>query len=172
LHAKLDGPAGEFSEIDIHEARSKLLGLKPVERFAAVRRSVKRGSDLLVATLTRSDPFLVEGALSDGERAAILDLWRKSKHPEDYARLTRLEADAELVNNTSKILTAYQKACANQAIVSSAGALPPVMNPRGAPGPTPMDRGFHSMSLVDRARATTKMIAAALGSLVFCTSCC
>ena len=162
LHAKLDAPSAALSEIDIHGAISKLLGLPQQQRYAKVRRSVEGGSDLLVAALTKSDPFLVEGALSDGERAAILDLWRKTRCPEDYARLTRLELDAEVVSNTAKIIAAYQKSMSNQSIATAAGGIPPMLpNQRGAPGPRSVDRGFHSPSLAERAAATTRMIAAA-----------
>jgi len=87
---------------------------RPTERFAKVRRSVESGSDLTVAALTKLDPFLVEGVISDGERAAILDLWRKLRHPEDFARLTRLELDAEVVANTAKIIASYQKSMSSQ----------------------------------------------------------
>src|SRR3984893_16665096 len=155
-------PSAALSEIDSHGAISKLLGLPQQQRYAKVRRSVEGGSDLLVAALTKSDPFLVEGALSHGERPAILDLWRKTRFPEDYARLTRLELDAEVVSNTAKIIAAYQKSMSNQSIATAAGGIPPMLpNQRGAPGPRSVDRGFHSPLLAERAAATTRMIAAA-----------
>jgi hypothetical protein len=43
LHEKLDAPATEYSELALTDARVKLSGLKPKQRFAAVRRSVDRG---------------------------------------------------------------------------------------------------------------------------------
>jgi hypothetical protein len=163
LHEKLDGPAlDKFSDGDIERSISTLLGLPPQQRFAKVRKSIEQGGDLAVAVLMKSDPFLVDGVISDGERAAILDLWRRARFPEDYTRLTRLEADVVLVNNTARIIENYQKAMSNQSISTAAGGIPPMMtNQRGAPGPGPRDRGIHSMSLAERAAATTRMIAAA-----------
>jgi hypothetical protein len=84
--------------------------------------------------LTKSDPFLVEGFLSEPELAVVLDHWRRARFPEEYDRFKRLEANAAYLEQTGRLLESYQRSCANQAIIAGS-ALPARPNPTGAPGP-------------------------------------
>jgi hypothetical protein len=111
--------------------------------------------------MTKSDPFLTDGFLSEAEREVMMDHWRRARFPEEHARLRRLEVDVELVNNAGKILENYQRSTHNPSIVAE--GLPPMPRVRGMPGPTPINRGAHSLSLAERARATTAMIQAQQG---------
>jgi hypothetical protein len=115
-----------------------------------------KGSDLLVAKILRSDPFLVDGFLSDGERSVALDYWRSRRFPEERARFQQLESDMEKISSTGRILENYQRLTHNTSI---ANGVPPMSNPRGAVGPMPRDRS-HSTSLVERARHMTQVLAA------------
>lgn len=113
---------------------------------------------MLVAVLTRGDDFMVGDLLSEAERAVAIDHWRKSRFPDEAALLHRLELDLEAVGKTSRILENYQRSMSNPSIVAE--GLPPSPAVRGMPGPAPRDRGFHSMSLAERAAATGKAIEA------------
>lgn len=156
LHAVLDAPAGEFLEIDRHRALTKILGLPPTARLASIKRNIDKGSDLLVAVLTKSDAFFIEGVISDGERQVVIDYWRKARFPEQALRLQVLELDMEKIGNTNRILENYQGSMSNASIVAEGIPTPAV---RGAPGPAPVNRGA-AMTLEQRARATTAAIAA------------
>jgi hypothetical protein len=43
LGEKLSGPTGEFSELQLTEARTKLSGMKAPARFAAITKSIDKG---------------------------------------------------------------------------------------------------------------------------------
>jgi hypothetical protein len=58
LGEKLNGPTIEISEQRLTEAASKLSGLPQHQRFAAVKKNIDAGSDLLVAVILRGDPYL------------------------------------------------------------------------------------------------------------------
>ena len=165
LHELLDVPGGEFSELTLAEARSKLIGMQPHFRFAAIKKSIEKGSDLLVAVITKSDEFLVGDLLNDGEREEMISKWRAAKFPDQYARLVELETDFAKVEGAGKIMDGYLRSCANQSIVAG-GDLPPVASVRGT-GPAPTNRaamsGMNSLNPAERAKATGRMIAASQG---------
>jgi hypothetical protein len=157
LAAKLGAPAGEFSEIQIAEARSKLSGMQATARFTAIKRSIDKGSDLLVAVMTKSDPFLVGDLLSESEQAVMIDHWRKSRFPQEFLRSQVIESDIIKISNTARLLENYQRTMSNPSI--AAGALAPSPIQYGKPGPQPRDRG-RALSLEDRANITAAAILA------------
>jgi hypothetical protein len=165
LHKLLDVPGGEFSELQLAEARSKLSGMAPNQRYAAIKKSIERGSDLLVAVITKSDEFLVGDLISDGERADMLSRWRAARLPDQNARLVVLETDFAVVDGSGKIMDGYLRSVANPSIVAG-GDLPPTPHVRGT-GPAPTNRsmasGINSLNPAERAKATSRMIAAQQG---------
>lgn len=154
LTAKLSGPKGDFQEITLVEIRSKLSGMKPAERFMAIKRSIEKGSDLTVAALVSADSLVTTDLLSEPERAEVLNLWRKSRFPEEEARLHRLTLDTELLEKAGRILQNYQRSTYNESIVNA----PVVMTEHRGSGPRPLNRGAVP-SLEDRARAMSKILA-------------
>jgi hypothetical protein len=151
LGEKLSGPKGDFSEIQIAEVRSKV-GSKPATaRFAAIAKSIEKGSDLVVAALTRSDPILND-CLTEAEQAEVLNLWRKARFPAEHARFHRLSLDAELLEKAGRILQNYQRSTYNQSIVNT-----PVMTEHRGAGPRPLNRGA-APDLEARAKAMTAVL--------------
>jgi hypothetical protein len=123
LHETLDGPTGDFPELQLAEIRSRLSGLKPIERYAAVIRAIAKNNDAVIAAVTKTNEFLVD-FLTDGERSEILRKWRAARFPEQFARFQLLESDVAHIERAGRILESYQQLVANQAIVAG-GIIPP-----------------------------------------------
>jgi hypothetical protein len=147
LNEKLAGPTGNFHEIEIAEARSKLAGMPPQHRFSTIKRAIEKGSDLIVAAM-RSDAFLTDGFLTEAEQSVLVDHWRQSRFPEEFQRLRRLETDVAILERDARILQSYQQSIANGAIV--ANGIPPTGDTWGAPGPAPKNYGA-APTLAERA---------------------
>jgi hypothetical protein len=154
LGEKLAGPKGDFTEMQLFEIRTKLSGMTPTARFAAIRRSIERGGDATVAALVNADPLVSDGLVTEPERAEVMNLWRKARFLDEHARHQRLSLDAELLEKAGKILASYQRSCYNDSVVN---APPQPTEHRGA-GPKPLNRGAMP-NLEDRAKAMTATLA-------------
>jgi hypothetical protein len=134
LRKKIDGPTGNFHEIEIGAARSKLADIPQVARFARIKKAIDEGSDLIIAVITRSDAFLND-FLTEAEQEVLINHWRQSRFPEQFARFKRLETDVAILESDARILQNYEISIANPAIV--ANGIPPSAITWGAPGPAP-----------------------------------
>jgi hypothetical protein len=137
LRTKLAAPDLELSDVRAVEIRSKIAGLKPSDRFAAVSRAISRGDDSIVAAVLGSDRLLTD-FLSDLEVETLRVAWARQRFPDEVALLSQRESDLSHIEKTGQMLTSYQRSCAGPPIV----APPTSGRPSGSPYGTALVGGI------------------------------
>lgn len=92
LEKILAGPDIELSDVRGIEIRSKLAGLEPDKRFAAISRAIARGDDSVMAALLGCDRLLID-FLSEPELETARSLWARTRHPDEVALREKRKSD-------------------------------------------------------------------------------
>lgn len=151
----LSGPDVQLSDMRGIEIRTKLAGLPPEKRFAAVSRAIDRGDDSIVAALlgAGTERFLSEGILSDLELETVRSQWALARHPDEVRLLAKRRSDARYLETASAVARSWQQKTHLPAVAAGQ----PAGGQQRGPWPVPVDRG--ASTLESRAAQMTALLA-------------
>jgi hypothetical protein len=119
LQAKTSAPA-PARDLIAGEIRKRLSEMTTGERMKTIMRTIKDGDDLLAASVLSGPPFL--SGLSQAEFDQVRETWRRTRLPEDCARIDTLEKWRTHLQRAGDLSIGYQMKCADQQIVEAAKA--------------------------------------------------